>query len=314
MTALSTATSGFSDLMQEMVAAQIEEELRGRMVWAQPGNGFLTGRFDKGTNTIRYQRYADIAVDSGTTGQLTQGTPPTAVALTIESEAFSATQYGKLVEITDLAALQSPADLPAVAAERVGNHAARTIDSIVKDVVLAGTNVVYANGSARTALHTGISASLIRTLRAKMVKAGIPTFGDGTWHLILTPEQVIALQAETGVGGWIDVAKYSSPVQLLTGEAGRLMGFRVIDANKYGEVSSQGGSASADVHIGFAFGPQAWVQADMQSLSTHYVAPGGGSDPLAQRMYVGWKWTGGAMLISETGERAYRVESAETTL
>jgi hypothetical protein len=31
-------------------------------------------------------------------------------------------------------------------------------------------------------------------------------------------------------------------------------------------------------------------------------------------MYVGWKWTGGAMLIAEAGERLYRVETAETTL
>jgi N4-gp56 family major capsid protein len=300
--------------MQEMVSAQIEEELRGRMVWAQPGNGFLTGRFDKGTNTIRFQRYADIAVDTGTTGQLTEGTPPTAVALSIASEAFSATQYGKLVEITDLAALESPADLPAIAAERVGVHAARTIDSIVRGVVLAGDNVVYANGTARTALTTGMSASLLRTLRATMVKAGIPTFPDGTYHLNLTSEQAIALQSETGVGGWIDVNKYAGPGQFLTGEVGRLFGFRIVDANQYGYVATAGGSSSADVHVGFAFGPQAWVQADMQTLKTYYVAPGGGSDPLAQRMYVGWKWTGGVMLISEAGERAYRVETKETTI
>jgi N4-gp56 family major capsid protein len=147
----------------------------------------------------------------------------------------------------------------------------------------------------------------------KMRKAGIETFSDGSFHLILTTEQSIGLQADTSKGGWMEANQYAGRLNLLTGEVGMFAGFRIIDANKYGSVSTAGGSASADVHVGWAFGPGAIMQGDLQTVSTHYVAPGGQGDPLAQRMYVGWKWTGGFMLISEAGEHCYRLETAQTT-
>ena len=129
MATTSTATSGFSDLVQELVQARAEEELRARAVHAMPGL-YVPGRFVKGTNTIRYARYADLATN---TTPLTEGAAPTDDALTISSEFFTAAQYGGTVAVTDLAQLDSPHDLISIAAERVAYKATRTMDNLVRD-------------------------------------------------------------------------------------------------------------------------------------------------------------------------------------
>ncbi len=74
---------------------------------AMPGM-YVPARFVKGTNTLRYARYADLAVS---TTVLTEGTAPTDDALTISSEFFTAAQYGATVAVSDLDNLDSPHDL-----------------------------------------------------------------------------------------------------------------------------------------------------------------------------------------------------------
>ena len=81
MATTTTATSGFSDLVQELVSARAAEELRARAVHAMPGL-YVPARFIKGTNTLRYARYADLGVN---TTPLSEGTPPTDGELTISS-------------------------------------------------------------------------------------------------------------------------------------------------------------------------------------------------------------------------------------
>ncbi len=63
MATTTTSTSGFSDLVTQLVAARAEEELRARAVHAMPGL-YVPARFIKGTNTLRYARYADYLSNS----------------------------------------------------------------------------------------------------------------------------------------------------------------------------------------------------------------------------------------------------------
>ena len=78
MATTTTSTTNFSDLVTQLVAARALEELRARAVHAMPGM-YVPARFIKGTNTLRYARYADLAVS---TAVLTEGTAPTDDALT----------------------------------------------------------------------------------------------------------------------------------------------------------------------------------------------------------------------------------------
>ena len=79
-----SSQAGFGALVQELVQAQALEELRARAVHAMPGL-YVPGRFVKGTNVIRYARYADLSIN---TTPLTEGAAPVDDALTISSEFF----------------------------------------------------------------------------------------------------------------------------------------------------------------------------------------------------------------------------------
>ena len=314
MTVTSTSTSNFSNLITTLVRKQAEENLRFSLPYANPANLYIPGTFQVGTNSITFPYYADITYTAASV-TLTEGTAPTAVALAIDSEAYSAKQYGLTIDVSDLAIKQNPNEILAIASERAARHASVAIDTIVRGIVLAGSNVSYASGSARSLVSVAISASQLRKVYATMRKNAIPRFDDGFYHGIFTPEQTISMMSDTTKGAWLDAHIYTDARPLLAGEVGTYMGIRVIDATKQAQISTGTGSASADVHVGWVFGPQAYTIGDMQTLQAFFVPPGGDhTDPLAQKATVGWKWTGGAMLISKTGERCYRVESVETTL
>jgi len=129
MATLSTATSNFSSLVHALVQKRIEDILRARMVYTTPGS-FETAEYEKGGNgQFRFVAYAALAAN---TTALTEGSPPTAQSLVIDSDLFSATQMGWTVEITDLALLQDPHNLIAVSADRIAYQAAASQNEVVR--------------------------------------------------------------------------------------------------------------------------------------------------------------------------------------
>ena len=303
MATLSTATSNFSTLVQEVVAKAAEEELRSRLVHAMPGN-YLPTNFIKGTNLVRLARYADIAITS-TTVALTEGTAPTAQALTIASEGFSATQVGGVFELTDLAQLDSPHDLIAINAERSGRQAAATIDYLVKVVLQAGASQLFISGSAISTIATSnvMTGAFVKKVVANLARTNVPTFSDGFYRAIIHPDTVYDLFTDTASGGWMDASKYVDNTPLLNGELGRYHRVRFLETSA-AAVTVNGGVTNADVYSTYFFGPDSYTLADSQNLSAYFVAPGGDhTDPIAQKAAIGWKVRFGCMLVDEAGPR-----------
>ena len=321
MATTSTSTSGFSDLVTQLVSARAEEELRARAVHAMPGL-YVPARFIKGTNTLRYARYADLAVSTAT---LTEGTAPTDDALTISSEYFTAAQYGATVAISDLANIDSPHDLLSIAAERIAYKAVRSMDTIVRDNIHANvlTSAVYgATASATLTQNTANSAvaaaglltgSFVKQMVARLKGANVPQFADGTYRCIIHPAQEYDLVSDTSVNGWIESRKYVDNTELLTGEIGQFAGVRFIVSSD-AKVYATAGAASGNVYNALFLGPDAYAIGDSQTLQSYFVAPGGDhSDPLAQKAIVGYKMRFGSLLLDEAGAR-YRVLKTQATV
>jgi len=321
MATTSTSTSGFSDLVTQLVSARAEEELRARAVHAMPGL-YVPARFIKGTNTLRYARYADLAVSTAT---LTEGTAPTDDALTISSEYFTAAQYGATVAISDLANIDSPHDLISIAAERIAYKAVRSMDTIVRDNIHANvlTSAVYgATASATLTQNTANSAvaaaglltgSFVKQMVARLKGANVPQFADGTYRCIIHPAQEYDLVSDTSVNGWIESRKYVDNTELLTGEIGQFAGVRFIVSSD-AKVYATAGAASGNVYNALFLGPDAYAIGDSQTLQSYFVAPGGDhNDPLAQKAIVGYKMRFGSLLLDEAGAR-YRVLKTQATV
>lgn len=310
MATLTTATANFQNLMQELVMKSLEEELRASLPHLTPGN-FVPASLIKGTNIIRWARYPDLAAQ---TTALTEGTAPTAQSLSIETETLSVAQYGGVLEWTDLAELDSPHDIVAINAERAARQAALTMDVIVRDILAAGTNVKYSNGSARSTVSATLTGDLVKRMFWFLQSSNVPTFGDGTYRAIISPEQAYNLEADTATGGWMDAHKYVNNSPLLTNEVGRFAGVR-FQVSDNAKVFATAGAGAVDVHSAYFFGPDSYAVGDSQALSAYFVPRGGDhSDPIAQKAMVGWKCRFGSILIDQAGARYVRLETAATAL
>lgn len=321
MATTTTSTTNFSDLVTQLVAARAEEELRARAVHAMPGM-YVPARFVKGTNTLRYARYADLAVS---TTVLTEGTAPTDDALTISSEYFTAAQYGATVAVSDLANLDSPHDLISIAAERVAYKAVRSMDTIVRDNIHAnaatsaifgatGATTLTANTANSAVATTGLlSGAFVKQMVARLKGANVPAFADGTYRCIIHPSQEYDLVSDTTVNGWIESRKYVDNTELLTGEIGMFAGVRFIVSSD-AKVYTTAGASSGNVYNALFLGPDAYTIGDSQTLQSYFVAPGGDhSDPLAQKAIVGYKMRFGSLLLDEAGAR-YRILKTQATV
>jgi N4-gp56 family major capsid protein len=321
MATTTTGTSGFSDLVTQLVSARAEEELRARAVHAMPGM-YVPARFIKGTNTLRYARYADLAPSTAT---LTEGTAPTDDALTISSEFFTAQQYGATVAISDLANIDSPHDLISIAAERIAYKAVRSMDNIVRDNIHANvaTSAVWGATASGTLTQNAANSAValagvmnglfVKQTVARLKASNVPAFADGFYRCIIHPNQEFDLVSDTAVNGWIESRKYVDNRELLTGEIGSFAGVRFIVSSD-AKLNATAGASAGNVYSALFLGPDAYAIGDSQTLQSYFVAPGGDhTDPLAQKALVGYKMRFGSLILDEAGSRL-RVVKTQSTL
>ena len=329
-----TLGTNYSALIQELVAQQAQENLRNRLVHAMPGN-YTSGRFQKGANEIRYARYPDLT-PLGIGDNLTEASAPAEYDLTVATESFKPLQYGKVLKISDLAQLDSPHDLISVASERLARAATESMDTIIRDVIAAGTNVRYAAGRvSRATVASGdvLTGLEIKKTVAKMKAANIPTFADGFYRAIIHPAVEFDVLTDTSANGFLEASKYTKNLELLNGEIGAYSGVRFL-VSPAAKTFTGGVGGALTVYSSFFFGPDAYVVGDSQTLQSYFVAPGGDhADPIAQTATLGFKMRFGAILRGEsasspftgdigiggantsTGQPRYlRVESVGTTL
>lgn len=311
MATTTTATTNFSSTVTADVKRRVLENLRARYAHASPLTGFIPGAYVKGTNSFTYVTYPDLAVATA----LVEGTAPTDNVLSISTESFSATQLGNTIAISDLAALQSPHNLVAIAAERLADNAAKTMDINVRDIIVAGASVFYggtATSRATVASSHILTGALVKRMVEELQAANVDPFEDGQYRAIIHPRQAGDLQRDTASGGYVDIFKYNENSVLTKLRTAQYGGVSFIISSNAKSFTTAGAS-SANVYAALFFGPGSFAMNDLQTLSAHLVPPGGDhSDPLAQKAIAGWKVAFGAKLLTGPGARIMRLETGAT--
>lgn len=294
------------------VQSKVLENLRDNLVWANPGMA-EQGRFDPASDMLTFLKFPDM---SSTTPQtpLTEGSPPTARAITMSTVTVSTDQYGDLVDITDLAKVKAPRDIVAIAAERTGRVAKEVMDTITRDnIFLGGTAFYQAGDTTRAGLASSdlLTGADLMKLRSTMKKNNVPIPSDGYYRLYVSNEVAHDLRTDaTDDTGWVESAKYTDRIMdVVRGEIGAWHGFRIIEADTAPTFSS-----TTTVYGSLAVGGiKGWGAGELQTFRSYHVAPGGDhSDPLAQIEEVGWKVNFGCAPLNNG--YYYRVESAATSL
>lgn len=306
-----TTSGAFSAAITFTLQSKVLENLRNDLVWANPAYA-EQGRFDSASDMLTFLKFPDL---SSTTPQtpLTEGSPPTARAITMTTVSVSTAQYGDLVNITDLAKVKGPRDIVGIATERVTRTSKEVMDTITRDNIFLGGTAFYQDGDttraglANTDFLTG--ADLIR-LRSTMKLNNVPVPSDGFYRLILSINQTYDLLRETtAVSGFVPLSQYTSRVdQVFKGEIGTFAGFRIMESDTAPTFSS-----TVTVYAGLAMGAiKGWGAGELQSFRAYHTPPGGKGDELEQYESVGWKVNFGVAPLNNG--YYYRVESYATAL
>lgn len=289
---------------------------------------------NRSNGTVKYKRPTPFAAN---TTPLTEGVAPTAKAMAYENVDVTISQYGDVVELTDV--VNDISDCPVLkdAGKLCGEQKAETIELVTLGVLRGGTNVAYANGAARNAVNTVLGAAKLRgavqylmRMRAKRVTQFVkssaaqqtvnikPAFiAIGHTDMLADLEQIT---------GWKSIDQYQAQTELLPGEVGAWGDVRVCLTPLMPKWADAGGAkgtmvsttgTNADVYPLIIFGDEAWGRTTVGKKAFEKLmvsSPDNISvaNPLGQKGTVGWKQYFAAWIANQSW--MVRIESAVTAL
>jgi N4-gp56 family major capsid protein len=280
-----------------------------------------TPQTHKGSSVV-FPLFADLAA---ATTPLTETSDVTPVAMSDSQVTVTLAEYGNVTETTAKVTHTSYIEFDPVAADAIGYNAGISMDTVVGNVLAAGTNVLYAGtDTARNTLSATdkITSSKARLAYARLTANNVRPFDDGYYRAIIHPDVAYDLKEETGDIGWRVVHNNSLPGDIVNGDIGAYEGFRWTvspRATIFADASSgAGGSGAIDVYSTLFMGQEALAKA--YSSGTHGDGQQLGPDPLiikgpfTDNLYrfrkLGWYQFAGYGIFRQAA--LWRLETAST--
>ena len=246
-----------------------------------------------GGKTIEFRKYSPLAKAPT---PLTEGVTPTGNKLDVTTITAEVAQYGDYIEISDVLELTAIDRNLEQAAKLLGGQAGRTLDTVTREVVTAGTNVMYAPKAdgGEIASRSAVTSDALLTpdcifvavARLKEMNA-MPI--DDSFVAIVHPNVVADLMRSEE---WQGIHKYTDSTNIYQGEIGKIGGVRFVESTEakcYGPVGASGASVFATMIIGAnAYGVTEINGGGLQHI-VKQLGSAGSADPLNQRATVGWK-------------------------
>ena len=276
-----TTADGMSVEMKTYYDRNLIENAEPKLVhdqWAQqrdiPKNG---------GKTIEFRKYDQLPK---ALTPLTEGVTPKGQKMNVTKIEATVKQYGGFIELSDLLIMTAIDNNIVEATTLIGSQAGRTLDTISREVMNAGTNVQYAEGQVKS--------------RAAITK-----------DMKLTPK-AIKMAVRT--------LKKQNAERIYNGEIGEFEGVRFVETTEAkifaqaGAQDAENGNKKVDVYSTLVFGSNAYATTKIQGggLETiiKQLGSSGTADALNQRATVGWK----ALKVTELLSPQYmvRIETAST--
>jgi N4-gp56 family major capsid protein len=315
------AETGTANLQTDQVAFEklAYFALRPEMYFDQFADVQATNATNPGAS-VKFTVFADLAAATTALGEAEDVTP---VAMSDSQVTVTLNEYGNATVTT--AKLRATSFLPVdpVAAQAVGYNAGLSIDTIARNVLEAGDNVIYATGgavdpSSRTTVNADdtLSANDVRRVVAQLRGANVPTI-NGSYVGFIHPDVSYDFRSATDAAAWRTPANYVNPEGIYNGEIGMFEGVRFMEsprAPKFTDASNNSGSSGTiDVYGTLIMGRQALAKGI--SLGGEYGAQptivyGTVTDLLKRFRPVGWKHFVGYGVFRQEALR--RIESASS--
>ena len=258
-------------------------------------------------DTINFRRFENLTPN---TTPLQEGVTPIANNLTITPLNATVAQYGDWIELSDKLDMVGIDPVLTETADLLGESASKVIDTIIRDVVVAGTNVQYAGGKVS---KSAISAT--DKITGEEIKKAVKTLKNanakrinGYYIGIIDPSVSYDIQSDPL---WQDVSKYNGGQEIMKGEIGKIHGVRFIETTNT-KVEDNG---TVNVHSTMIIGKDAYGVCDIEGSSKPKMiikdfGSAGTADPLDQRATAGYKLMMTAIRLQELA--MIRIESAVT--
>lgn len=183
--------------------------------------------------TIEFRKFTPLAK---ALTPLTEATVPTGNSLTVEYMTATIKQYGDYISQSDLLELTSIDNTIIQATRLLGNQAGETMDTVVREEIVGGSNVMYAPKVASDGTETAVTARYALDKTAKLtvdsvftaaadLKASNTPYVDDGYVAIIHPHTERDLLRDED---FIEAVKYGRPEDLYIGEVGRIGNVRFV--------------------------------------------------------------------------------------
>lgn len=233
---------------------------------------------------------------------LTEGVTPQGNSLDVTTVEAEVAQYGDYITQSDVLELTAIDNTVLEATKLLGRQAGLTLDTVTRNVLVAGTNVMYAPKiNASTGAETAVTSraaldatamltvDLVEQVVAELRAQNAPTI-NGDYVAIIHPYVAYDIMRDPD---WRDPHKYVDTDNLYEGEIGKIAGVRFVQTTEAkiwrGTGCPTGLSVFATLFIGDgAYGTTEVEGGGLQTI-VKQKGSAGTADPLDQRSSVGWK-------------------------
>lgn len=264
-----------------------------------------------GGKSIEFRKYSPL---SKALTPLTEGVSPTGNSLSVSAKTATIKQYGDYIKMSDLLELTAIDNNVVQSTKLIGSQSGRTLDTVTREVINGGTNVIYAPKSdgtevlSRASLDKTCALTVDTIFRAAAQLESMNADGvDGESYVaIIHPYAAYDLMRSPE---WVDVHKYSDPESIFKGEIGSIGNVRFVKSSEAKIRKDSTCPEGLAVFSTLVFGAHAYAVTEISGGGLEHIVKqlGFGEDPLNQRASVGWKATRAAQILSD--EYMVRIES-----
>ena len=285
---------------------ELLDNARDQLIFAQLGRKQALPK--NHGRTVEWRKWNTL----GRVGQLTEAVIPTGKKLGMTAITVSLAQYGDYVAISDLLITHAIDDAVLGATEELGAAAGLTNDELVRNVLMAGTNVIFCDAysgssyqSTPTSKATLLSAlgsgyacdvtpDMINKAKTNLENNNVPTFEDGGYVAVMHPHVAYALRKHPD---FQEVVKYQAAKRIFRGEIGELYGVRFVITTQAPIIKAD--SDAKATYKTMVFGKDAFGVIDMESggLETIYKSRKEVGGPLEQFCTIGIKFVMAAKIL-----------------
>ena len=229
-----TQSAGLSAEMKTFYDMTLIDEAQANLVHDQFGQKRPIPA--NGGKVIEFRKFAPLAK---ATTPLTEGVTPDGKQLSVSTVTATVSQYGDYITQSDMLELTALDNTILESAKLLGRQAGATLDTVVRNVLHSGANVMYAEKKtdegvveilSRSQLDSDcvITVEMIQRAVAKLRAQNAPTIG-GKYVGIVHPYVAYDLMRDSE---WIDAHKYAQPENLFEGEIGEIAGVRFVQTTE----------------------------------------------------------------------------------